>query len=217
MFAGLLSLSLHAVVFFGFNEHVPAKKRRVVSDEPVIQMTMPDLEEDKVEPVEALGDVPPETPSIAVPTLADLPSLVPVDAFVQPLDFTPALPTSPDASHLMTVPTNIARGSAAVEKLGKIFNVADLDRQPQPIFRPSPVFPYEMKREYSEASVVAEFIITTKGAVVSPRAISAQNRRFEEAALLALEKWKFRPGYKAGRPVNTRTQITIYFRVTADN
>ncbi len=214
VWAGLFSLSLHALVFLGFNDPVALKKHVVVHDDPVIQMTMPELEKDEVEPVEALGEEQPEeTPSIAVPMLADLPSLIPIDAFVQPLDFTPSLPANLDAARLSYVPVGIARGSSAVEKLGRIFDVSQLDRQPQPIIRPSPIFPQELKKTFTEAAVVLGFIINTKGEVVSPHVISSDNYRFEEAALNGVLKWKFKPGMKAGRAVNTRIEITITFRL----
>jgi protein TonB len=71
-----------------------------------------------------------------------------------------------------------------------------------------------MRKEYPESTVVLEFIINTKGEVLMPHALSAQNRRFEEAAITGVLKWKFKPGYKVGRPVNTRTRITIFLRVT---
>lgn len=217
VFSILASLGLHAVVFLGFNDPVPPPKRVVVNDDPVIQMTMPDLEKDEIDPVEALGeDQPEDQPTIAVPMLADLPSIVPVDAFVQQLDFTPALPANLDSVSLAAIPVNIARGSGSAEKLGRIFNVSELDRQPQPIVQQSPVFPPELKKDYREADVEMGFIINTKGEVLAPYVIRSANGRFEAAAISAILKWKFRPGFRGGRPVNTRTQITIKFRVVEE-
>lgn len=216
-FSILFSLGLHAAVFLGFNDKVMPVKRAAVNDDPVIQMIMPDLKEDEIDPVESISEEEmPENPSIAVPMLADLPSLVPIDSFVQPLDFTPALPANIDSVNLAVVPVNIARNSGAAERLGRIFNVAELDRQPQPIVQQSPVFPPDMKREYREAEVEVGFIITTKGEVLAPHVIKSANARFEDAAIRAILKWKFRPGFKSGRPVNTRTQITIKFRLIED-
>jgi protein TonB len=189
-----------------------------VADEPVIQMIMPDLEEEKIDPVEALGnEQPPEAPTVSVPMLADLPTVVPIDAFVQPLDLTPPVPAKLDAVRLSAIPVNPARNSGVAERLGKIFDVAQLDRQPEPTVRPSPLFPPELKRVYSESVVRLEFIITSKGDVVATSVISSDHSRFAAEAVRAVEKWKFRPGFKAGRPVNTRTQIAINFRVLSDD
>jgi protein TonB len=213
--ATIVSAGFHALVLLAFNGHPPPKQHVFVDDTPLIQMTMPDLKDDEEKPVETLSDdQAAEDPGIAVPSLVDLPTIVPVNAFVQPLEFRPDLPRNLDTSKLATIPVNIARGSASVEKLGQIFDVSQLDRQPQPILQPAPVFPAELVKDFNESSVLMEFIITTKGEVVAPRAIRSEHRRFEEAAIRGVLKWKFRPGYKAGRPVNTRTQIEIRFRVT---
>jgi protein TonB len=213
--AVLISMGLHVYVLLGFNHRPPPVRPVLVDDGPLIQMTMPDLEEEKEKPVDSLDDeTAAETPAIAVPMLADIPTIVPVNAFVQPLDFTPALNVDPNAVRLSAVPVNIARGSGTGEKIGKIFDVSQLDRQPQAILQPPPAFPADLRRDYPECTVVVGFIITAKGEVAAPYVISSEVRRFEEAALAGVMKWKFRPGYRGGRAVNTRTQIAIFFRVT---
>jgi periplasmic protein TonB len=210
-----MSIGLHAIALLGFNHRAPPPKAVMVDDGPLIQMVMPDLSDDEEKPVEALDDSEAmEAPAISVPMLADIPTIVPVNAFVQPLDFTPALTVDPNSMRMTAIPVNIARGSSQVEKLGKIFDVSQLDRQPQALFQPAPNFPMELKSEFPETSVTLEFIINTRGEVLMPRAIASRHRRFEEAAITGVLKWKFKPGYKGGRPVNTRTQITITFRVT---
>lgn len=214
----LVSVGLHAAALLGFNHRAPPPKPVVVDDGPLIQMEMPDLSEDEEKPVESLEDNEPvDAPAIAVPMLADVPTIVPVNAFVQPLDFTPQLNVDPNSVRMNAIPVNIARGSGSAEKLGKIFDVSQLDRQPQAVFQPAPSFPAELRSEFPESSVTMEFIINAKGEVLMPRAISARHRRFEEAAINGVLKWKFKPGYKGGRPVNTRTQITIMFRVTGND
>ncbi len=213
--AVFVSVGLHAAALLGFNHRAPKARPVVVDDGPLIQMEMPDLHEDEEKPVESLDDSEPmDSPAIAVPMLADVPTIVPVNAFVQPLDFTPQLNVDPNTVRMNAIPVNIARGSGTAEKLGKIFDVSQLDRQPQAVFQPAPSFPTELRNEFPESAVTLEFIINTKGEVLMPRAVSARHRRFEEAAINGVLKWKFKPGYKGGRPVNTRTQITIMFRVT---
>lgn len=212
-----LSIGLHLLALLGFNQRPAPRKAVVMDDGPLIQIVMPDLKDDEEKPVESLDEGEAmETPAIAVPMLVDIPSIVPVNAFVQPLDFTPAIAVDPNAVRMSAIPVNIARGSGQVEKLGKIFDIAQLDRQPQALFQPAPTFPAELRSTFADADVMLEFIINSKGEVLMPRAISSPHRRFEEAACSGVLKWKFKPGQRGGRPVNTRTQITIKFRVTAD-
>jgi periplasmic protein TonB len=209
-----VSAGLHALVLLGFNHRAPPPPAVIVDDGPMIQMVMPDLDDEEEKPVETLDDLEAsEAPAIAVPMLVDVPTIVPVDAFVQPLDYTPAVNMDPNAIRMSAIPVNIARGSGQAEKLGKIFNVSQLDRQPQPVFQPAPAFPSDLKTMFDQSEVTLEFIINAKGEVLMPRAIASQHRRFEDAAINGVLKWKFKPGYKGGRPVNTRTQITITFRV----
>ena len=55
------------------------------------------------------------------------------------------------------------------------------------------------------------FTITSKGVVQDPYAVSSTNEAFEQAAIDAVKKWKFKPGLKDGKPVNTKVQITLTF------
>lgn len=209
-----VSVGLHAVALLGFNEKAPPPRPVQVDEGPLIQMAMPDVLEEEEKPVESLEDLEAsEAPAIVVPMLVDTLTIVPVDAFVQPLDFTPQVTVDPNAVRMSAIPVNIARGSGGAEKLGKIFDISQLDRQPQAVFQPAPVFPADMKSSFDETQVTLEFIITNKGEVTMPRAIRSEHRRFEDAAASGVLKWKFKPGYRGGRPVNTRTQITITFRV----
>lgn len=60
-------------------------------------------------------------------------------------------------------------------------------------------------------AVVVEFIITTSGDVVEARVVRSTHREFENAAVRAVRKWKFAPGEKDGRKVNTRVEQVVEF------
>jgi protein TonB len=70
-----------------------------------------------------------------------------------------------------------------------------------------------LKRDGLTATVVVEFIVDVQGLVVNPAAIESSHHDFEVAALTGVQKWKFRPGVRAGRKVNTRMRVPIVFRV----
>jgi protein TonB len=212
--SAILSAGLHAWVLLGFNHPQAAPRPAAVAEEPIILMTMPELEEEEEKPVEALDEQPTEENlGVVVPMLADVPTIVPVDALVQPLDVRPVITANVDRAALTSIPTNIARSGNPGAKLGKVFDVSQLDRQPQAIAQPPPEFPLELRKIYTTSTVTMEFIITSKGDVVEPRAISSEERRFADSASMGVVRWKFRPGMKGGRPVNTRVRIAINFRV----
>ncbi len=208
--AVLVSTGLHALLLFGF-EHKPAVVRAaVVQQVEVIRLTMPKIEEEPSDLVTDLADTDDAPPAVSVPQLADLPSAVTVNAFVQPLQYVPEVAANLSAAKVTTIPVNIGR-TRDLTKMGKIFEIAQLDRQPVPLLQPAPIYPYALRNEVERAEVVVEFIVDSNGDVVAPMVVSSTHRGFEEAALIGVSKWKFRPGVKTGRKVNTRVRVPISF------
>ena len=215
--AVLVSASLHAALLLGFNHHAPYHKPVLVQDEPGAMLIMPDLTEPEEEKVNELNDDEPAAPTVQVPMLQDVPLSVPVDAsFTQLID--PTVPTTIEgaASSVMAIPLNIQRGRPDTSKIQNLFNIADLDKKPEPIVQTPPQFPYELRQTISEAQVRVGFIVTSRGDVIMPYIISSSDRGFERATLDAVIKWRFKPGIRGGRKVNTRVEQPIDFKVLAD-
>ncbi len=209
----LLAAGIHAATLLGFNHarHRPAPKK-IEDDAIAVVLEMPQLK-DLEEPEPTEGDsAPPET-ALSVPMLADVPAPIMPNSFVQPIDVQSLLPpTDLSQAKTMTIPDHIARGKKIGEGLGNIFNLADLDRAPEPTVQPSPVFPPGLKKEMTEASVKVEFVVNTDGRVVNAVVVDSTHHGFDEAALIGVSKWHFRPGMKAGRKVNTRMMVPILFK-----
>ena len=214
----LISAGLHAVLLLGFNRHVPVRKI-VVAEAPVEQMLMmPDLkdpEEDK--PKELNDDDQITAPMVSVPMLADVLLQVPVDAsFIQQLDPTVPLKSDPMAGKLVSIPVNIQHGRPDESGIKNLFNISELDRAPEPIVQTQPDYPFELKRAGVDGRVRAGFIVDSRGDVILPYVVSSTNHGFERSAIEAVKKWKFRPGMKNGRKVNTRVEQPIDFKVSAE-
>jgi protein TonB len=75
------------------------------------------------------------------------------------------------------------------------------------------VFPFNLKREAITGQVRVEFVVDTEGRVRNAFVIETTHPGFDEAALTGVSRWRFRPGYKNGRKVNTRMQVPILFRI----
>lgn len=212
----IVSLSLHAVLLLGIGP--PRKKASVVvvDKTPVIRLAIPevkDLEEPDPAPVD--GETTPVDLGTLVPMQADVPQLVRPSDFVQTLNFASLL-EQPDFSKLnvYAVPEHIrTSGSKLAEQLGKIFNLSDLDRVPEPVLQPAPTFPVAMRREALSATVLVEFIVDVNGRVLDPVAIESSHHGFNDAALAGVRRWKFRAGIKNGRKVNTRMRVPIVFKI----
>jgi protein TonB len=206
-------------VFFGLNHKAPAPKKHVVKETDVVQMVMPEIKDLDEPPPTELQDDTQNTPQVDVPSLADMPSAVDVSmGFVQPLDVRPPVPADIGAARLAVVPVNIAHGPRSDGGgLKDIFNLADLDRIPEAISQVAPRFPAALKREFDYAEVKLEFIVDTAGGVRGITIVSSTAQGFDEAAVEGISKWRFRPGMKAGKKVNTRVQQLLKFKVTDDD
>ena len=214
--AVLVSVGLHAGMLLGFNQHKP-RPRVVVHEEKIeqIQMTEELKEPEEEMPRELSDSELVAAPSVNVPSLMDVPVLVPLDStFVQQLDLT--VPLKSDViSGLVAIPTNIRHGRPDASGIKNLFNISELDKAPEPVVQTPPAYPWELKREGIEAQVRVGFIVDSNGNVVLPYIVSSSHSGFERAALDAVVKWKFRPGIKTGRKVNTRVEQPMTFKVEA--
>lgn len=88
---------------------------------------------------------------------------------------------------------------------------ADYDELPVPVKSVAPVYPAEMKREGASGIVMVKVQIDENGDVID-RAVSKSTRaEFDEAALEAVAKWKFKPARKSGVAVKATVTIPIKF------
>jgi protein TonB len=214
--AVIISLSLHALVLLGIGP--PRKKAAVVvEDIPMIRLAIPDVKDlEEPEPAPVDGNTTPVDLGTLVPMQADVPQLVRPSDFVQTLNFASLL-EQPDFSKLKVyaVPEHIrTSGSKLAEQFGKIFNLSDLDRVPEPVLQPAPTFPVAMRREALSATVLVEFIVDTNGRVLDPVTVESSHHGFDDAAMAGVSRWKFRAGIKNGRKVNTRMRVPIVFKIT---
>ncbi|HEX2852321.1 MAG TPA: energy transducer TonB [Opitutaceae bacterium] len=208
-----ISAALHIAIFFGIRPE--PKKAAALRNEHVIELslTMPDLkelEEPDPEPSEAADTT---DLRVWVPMQMDLPQLPQLHDFVQQLDFSSFVDrTDLNKDKMWSIPENM-RGGKLGGNVGNIFNLRDVERAPSPIFQPPPDYPSAMRREAIDAQVVVEFIVSSRGEVVNAFVISSTHHAFEDAALAGVGKWKFRPGLRGGRKVNTRLRVPILFRI----
>jgi len=212
----VVSAGLHAALLLGIGP--PQSKVNVGLHEEktaIIRLVIPEIKElEEPDPTPVANDAPPD-PGVLVPMQADVPQLAHPSDFVQPLNFASLL-DQPDFSkiNVYAIPENIrSSGAKLAEQLGRIFNLADLDRAPEPVFQPAPLFPVPMRREAQSATVAIEFVVDSYGRVLDPVVFDSTHHGFDEAALVGVSRWKFRPGTKAGRKVSTRMRVPIVFTI----
>jgi TonB family protein len=217
VFAMCLSVGLHGGIFLGVHR-APRKPVAAPPSTSVIELTsilvdLKDLEEPETVP----NDEPAAKaePTEFVPMQADQPQVVQANDFVQEIDFASLLPP-PDIARAksFSIPEHINRTGKTGEAV-KIFDLSDLDRAPEAVVRPPPVYPKALVHEKFQATVVVEFVIETDGRVKNAFVVQSTHADFDAAAVTGVEKWKFRPGVRSGKKVRTRMQVPIKFSVTA--
>jgi periplasmic protein TonB len=93
------------------------------------------------------------------------------------------------------------------------FEISDLDAPPIPILQIAPAYPPTMKRAGIGGTVTAEFVVTSEGRVVRIKVLSATSAEFIQPVLDAVRRWKFEPGMKDEKKVNTRVRVPFNFRL----
>ena len=78
---------------------------------------------------------------------------------------------------------------------------------------PPPKYPLLAQQMKVQGSVVLLAQVGTDGSVESLRAVSGPDI-LASAALEAVKRWRFKPAYKAGRPVSPETRITVNFIIS---
>ena len=87
------------------------------------------------------------------------------------------------------------------------------DVKPVPLKTPPPEYPLSLKREGLDGVVAVKVMIDVTGAVSECSVSKSTDPRFDEAALAAVKKWKFKPAQKDGAPVAIKIIIPIHFQV----
>ena len=206
----LISALIHAAAFFGdrlFPKHqvVVVKQKEA----PTIQLQeMPPIEPDEPEKVETT-DEPVKPMDFAPPMQTDVPQVVTDTSFVQRIQPPPPENVKP-ATGIVAIPEN--RDMSQFRGM-KVFDINSLDQRPIARFQPPPQYPFEMRRAGVTGEVTVDFIVDSNGDVQNAYAVKSSQREFEQPAVQAVSKWKFKPGRKGGRNVNTHMQVPIVFNL----
>lgn len=183
------------------------KKAKVEEVEKIIAIEMPKIEPDEPEKIES--DEAPTPLDIAPPMQQDVPQLVQVDSFVQPIQPPPPEGLKPTQGAIV-----IPQGNRGLGKGIEVFDISKLDQIPVAKFQAAPQYPFEMRRAGIQGEVLVDFIVTSEGDVRNAYAAHSTQREFEASAVLAVSKWKFRPGKRGGRSVNTHMQVPVGFTLS---
>lgn len=210
----IISLSLHGGAVWLSETAKEGPKKAAVQEEEAVAVTieMPPLDPEEPEEVTEVTEEAVAAVEFAPPMQTDVPQIVEVDSFVQQVQPPPPEGLKPNVG-VISIPQNRPTGFV---KMGEIFDPSKLDQQPQVRARVPPQYPFEMRRAGITGEVLVEFIVDVNGDVRNAYAVRSTQREFETAAVQAVSKWKFRPGKRGGKAVNTRMQQPISFSLNED-
>ena len=96
---------------------------------------------------------------------------------------------------------------------GGVFRVGGGISQPAVIFKVDPEYSEEARKAKYSGEVMLSIVVDTEGRARDIHVVKSLGMGLDEKAVEAVEKWKFKPGMKAGQPVNVRATIAVNFRL----
>ena len=84
---------------------------------------------------------------------------------------------------------------------------------PSVIYKVDPDYSEEARTEKYSGTVLLSVIVGTNGQARDMKVISSLGFGLDEKAIEAVQKWRFRPGLKDGKPVAVAAQIEVDFRL----
>jgi protein TonB len=91
------------------------------------------------------------------------------------------------------------------------FNAGLADRDPLPLVRVEPEYPPQARQRRLEGWVQLRFTISTAGSVKDAVVVKSSHALFEKNAIRAVNKWKYQPLLRAGKPAEASQQVIVRF------
>jgi TonB family protein len=96
---------------------------------------------------------------------------------------------------------------------GGVYRVGGGVSAPQVIYRIEPDYSDEARKAKFQGTVVLEAIVGMDGNVYDVKILRPLGLGLDEKTIEAVKKWKFRPGFKNGKPVAIRVTFEVNFRL----
>ena len=84
---------------------------------------------------------------------------------------------------------------------------------PVPITKPEPEYSEEARKAKYQGSVTLQIVVDEKGVPKDIRVVKKLGLGLDEKAIEAVQKWRFKPGMKDGKPVAVIATIEVSFRL----
>lgn len=95
----------------------------------------------------------------------------------------------------------------------RIYEVVQLQTPPKVISKVEPDYTDDARNAKIEGPVVLSLIVDAQGHAQKIRVTKSLDRGMDQQAIAAIEKWRFAPGVKDGKPVRAAAIIEVNFRL----
>jgi TonB family protein len=96
---------------------------------------------------------------------------------------------------------------------GGVYKVGKGTSAPQVLYKKEPEYSEEARKAKFQGTVVLYVEVDPSGRAVNPRVVRSLGLGLDEKAMEAVRQWKFKPGYRDGKPVTVAAQIEVNFRL----
>jgi TonB family protein len=96
---------------------------------------------------------------------------------------------------------------------GGAFRIGGGVSAPVPIFKVEPEYSEEARKAKFQGTVLLAIVVDETGKTANVRVIRPLGMGLDEKAIEAVMKWRFRPGYKDGKPVPVMANVEVNFRL----
>lgn len=216
--AAICSLGVHAVPLLAFNAKRVEAHRNYEPLLPVTLMNMPASLEDREEKLEDVDRWAEAGGGVDAPRQVEIPTIVVLENMMtqrfDPRTLQPHL--SLTDTKLVTIPGNLRVGGTGEKGFKDIFDLADVDQLPSPVFQPRLYIPAPLRIPGADINLTVEFIVNNKGKVVDARVIQSTDRRYDDITIANVMKWQFKPGKKKDRAVAVLIDQPFVITLTSD-
>ncbi|MFB3779367.1 MAG: energy transducer TonB [Bryobacteraceae bacterium] len=96
---------------------------------------------------------------------------------------------------------------------GGVYRVGGGVSPPVPLYKVEPEYSEEARKAKFQGTVVLSIVVDERGLPVNFKVIRALGLGLDEKAIEAVQKWRFRPAYKDGKPVAVMATVEVNFRL----
>lgn len=150
---------------------------------------------------------PPRVATVVIP-VPNLPDPLPIERPLEPIAPEPTLPVLSTALDLVPLPDAPPADPDEVLEFGTGMT------KPLRLSGADPVYTEPARRTGTQGVVIVEATIDRDGHVLEARVLRGLPFGLSEAALSAVESWRFEPSTLNGKPINVRYRVVVNFSLS---